>query len=59
MYLNSRNSEPSKELLPNEGWSGEFIEIGFHNTSRLHCDVEQFGMLLDKKVALENTCKLM
>ena len=41
-----------------EPWYGEYIEIVFHNKSRYHCDVKYLGKFFERKVELNNNCKL-
>ena len=40
------------------GLDGKSIEIGFHNNSRLICDLENFGILHERSVFPKETCKL-
>ena len=40
------------------GFDGKYIEIGFHNNSRLVCDLEVFGPIHESSVFPKEMCKL-
>ena len=50
--IKNYNVGESNEADRPDGWMGEFIEIGFNNHSRLHCDIEDVGMIEEMKVDL-------
>lgn len=45
--LESLEADHLRPIWP-DGWMGNFIEIEFNNQSRIHCDLVDLGLILDK-----------
>ena len=39
--------EHTSQSFPDEGvWEGKFVEIVFHNTSKIHCDLKDYKYVI-------------
>ena len=50
--IKNYNIGESGEADNPEGWMGKYVEIGFHNQSRIHCDIFKVGQIKEMEVDL-------
>lgn len=54
MHIMNMNSVGEND----DGWGPLYMDVKFHNSSKLHCDLKKFGHVKNRKIVVTDMCVL-